>query len=300
MNRRFRIGILILVIGIVLVGAGIWSISNFFTNTLAPAPPPTAVPPITEQVLVLTRDVPIGYLLQEADVIPIPIPVELIPRNVMKDSADAVGRITKTNLISGEMLMEHHLADPTNIQHDLAFIIGEDMVMMAFPAEDLMSDLDILETGDIIDLFVTIPYEVKVVKPEDVGAVNEGEEEDTYITYLMTLDAMQHMRLTAIIADIVYEAEEQQSGPSVADVTGIQATPTPAPTPKPSEITVRAYVLAMDPQDALVLKNLIDAGAMFDLVLRNPLSTQDFDLTPVTIEYLVERFNLPLEIERQR
>ena len=296
MNRKFRIGLLILVVGIVLVGAGIYSISRIFTTTLQPLPPPTAVPPITEQVLVLTRDVPIGYLIQESDVIPLAIPVELVPRNIIKDPAEVVGRITKTNLISGEMLLDHHLADPTNIQHDKAYIIGEDMVLMAFPAEDLLSRLEILQTGDVVDLFVTMPYEVKVVKPDDVGVVNADEDADTYVSYLMTFDALQHLRLTAVVVEVFY-AEEAQNQPSVA---GIGATPAPTPVPTPTDINVLAYLLALDPQDALVLKNLIDGGAIFDFVLRNPLSDQDFPVTPVTLEYLVDRFGLPLEIERQR
>jgi len=39
-------------------------------------------------------------------------------------------------------------------------------------------------------------------------------------------------------------------------------------------------------------------GANFDLVLRNPASTELFELTPVTVEYLLERYQLeviPLE-----
>jgi hypothetical protein len=159
----------------------------------------------------------------------------------------------------------------------------------------------VLQTGDVIDLFVTMPYEVKVVKPDDVGIVNPDEEADTYVTYLMTFDAIQHLRLTALVVEIIYEQQDQTAQPSIATAGGIiQPTPTPVPTPKPSEVRVLAYLLALDPQDALVLKNLIDGGAIFDLVLRNPLSDQDFELTPVTLEYLVERFNLPLEIERER
>ena len=165
--------------GIALVGVGIYAISNIFSTTLQPLPPPTALPPITERVLVLTRDVPMGYVIKAEDVISLSIPVELVPRNAMKDPEQAVGRMTKTALISGETLLTHHLADPTNIAHDKAFIIGKDMVMMGFPAEDLMSGLKVLQEGDIVDFLVTLPYEVKVAQTNDAGVVDQTTAPDT-------------------------------------------------------------------------------------------------------------------------
>jgi hypothetical protein len=48
----------------------------------------------------------------------------------------------------------------------------------------------------------------------------------------------------------------------------------------------------MNPQDALVLKHLMDTGAQVDLVLRSPNATQIFDLDPVFDEYLIDRYQL--------
>ena len=41
----------------------------------------------------------------------------------------------------------------------------------------------------------------------------------------------------------------------------------------------RAYLLALNPRDALILKHLKDTDAIFDIVLRAPTSTIQFDLT---------------------
>jgi hypothetical protein len=51
-------------------------------------------------------------------------------------------------------------------------------------------------------------------------------------------------------------------------------------------------MLAMNPQDALVLKYLIDTGGNFDIVLRNPNANQLFELEPVFDEYLLDRYQL--------
>jgi len=294
LNRNLSIGILILFIGMVLVGIGIYAISNIFTTTLQPLPPPTPIPPVTDKVLVMVHDVPIGYVIQADDVIQLSIPVELIPRNAMSEPEQVIGRMTKTPLISGETLLPHHLADPTNITHDKAFIIGNNMVLMGFPASDLMSGMNVLQDGDVVDFLVTLPYEIKVVETNDLGTVNQAANPDTYLSVLMTFDAIQKLRLTAIVVDVIYN--DQQYAQPVISVSGSAESP-PTPTPQPSQINVQGYLLALDPQDALVLKNLKDAGAIFDVVLRNPRSDTEFNLTPVTIDYLIERYNLPREVQ---
>jgi hypothetical protein len=58
---------------------------------------------------------------------------------------------------------------------------------------------------------------------------------------------------------------------------------------------VRAYLLAVSPQDALVLKHLQDAGGNFDFVLRSPTSTELYELTPVISDYLNDRYQLEYE-----
>jgi pilus assembly protein CpaB len=51
-------------------------------------------------------------------------------------------------------------------------------------------------------------------------------------------------------------------------------------------------LLALSPQDALVLKHLKDSGAVIDIVLRAPTSNQNFELDPVMPDYLIDRYRL--------
>ncbi len=74
--------------------------------------------------------------------------------------------------------------------------------------------------------------------------------------------------------------------------TEAEATPQPTPTPQPSEIEPQAILLALSPQDALVLKHLKDAGGVIDIVLRAPTSELPFVLNPVMAEYLKDRYEL--------
>jgi Flp pilus assembly protein CpaB len=274
-----------------LAAAGIWVLSNIVQQSLAPRPAPTPLPPVTETVVMTTRAVALGTVLEARDLKLVEVPVELAPPGTLTNIEAAVGRFSKVDLASGEVLLDHHLADPTNVSHDVAFILDDDQVLLAFPANDLMSSMSIIQRGDQVDIFVTLQQEVRIVRegPEGVVVAQGGEEEVEIVD--LTFDAMQRVEITALVADIVYEEQAQQA-PSVP--LGGEEEPQPQPTPKPSEITVKAYLLAMSPQDALVLKHLKDIGAQFDFVLRSPTSTEIFDTTPINSDYLMDRYELEI------
>jgi len=291
LSRRVRVGILVAIVGIALAAAGIWVLSNIVQQSLAPRPAPTPLPPATESVVMTTHAVALGTVLDTRDLKLVEVPVELAPPGTLNNIEAAVGRFSKVDLASGEILLDHHLADPTNVSHDVAFILEDDQVLLAFPANDLMSSLSVVQRGDQVDIFVTLQQEIRIVRegPDGVLIAQGGEEEVEVVD--LTFDAMQRVEITALVADIVYEEQPQQA-PSVP--LGGEGEPQPQPTPKPSEITVKAYLLAMSPQDALVLKHLKDIGAQFDFVLRSPTSTEIFDLTPINSDYLMDRYELEI------
>jgi Flp pilus assembly protein CpaB len=250
-------------------------------QNLAPLAPPSQPTPITEQVLITTHDIALGTVLNPDDLREMQYPVEYAPRTAVVSLSEVVGRIAKVPIGAGEVVMAHHLADPTNVNHDLAFTIGDDQVLLAFPASDLMSTLNVLQRGDVVDIFVSLQQAV----PSNATGVSGLTEEDETVTLLFTFDALQKVQITALVVDIL---NEQQS----RFPTDALSEDTVAPTPQPSDVKVRAYLLALDPQDALVLKHLKDAGAIFDLVLRAPTSTELFEVYPVNSEYLIDKYGL--------
>ena len=157
--------------------------------------------------------------------------------------------------------------------HDIAYVMSETHVLMAFPATDLISRNSIIQRGDIVDLYATISSEIETIN-------ENGETEIT--TTRLTLDSMQRVDITAMVAQIIVN-EEQVRAEAGEDET----------VPRES-VNILSYLLALDPQDALILKYLKDSGAVFDLVLRAPTSTGQFNLTPVTAEYLKELYGLEI------
>ena len=118
MSRR-TIGILIAIVGIAVAIIGVFSIRQILVTTLAPPPSPTQVGPIVEKVVIVTRDFGVGDLVKNDDVRLVDMPVELIPRNAVRDIENLIEKIIKVPLVTGEIVLDHHLADPTNVSHDI-------------------------------------------------------------------------------------------------------------------------------------------------------------------------------------
>lgn len=271
--------------GVVLVGIAIF-VGVLLYQRLNGGPVRTTNPEdvVKTAVVVVTRDLFLGDQITGGDVKLSQVPVELAPRGAITNLEDAVGTFTKTDLVSGEILLSINLADPTNSNHDLSFILSEDHVLMAFPSSDLISRNNVIKRGDVIDIFATFKQTIQTAADTttttSTTTTTDGTpQEPTERTF--TVDAFQKVSVTALVLEVVESNTPMLQGDN-PDNAKIVSTRTVS------------YLLALNPQDALVLKHLKDIDAIFDIVLRSPTSTIQFDLTPVTEEYIIEFYGLEI------
>jgi Flp pilus assembly protein CpaB len=273
-----RRGVIFILVGILIVALGAAAIFYVVRQVDQPVAPALISTPVTEKVLVTARGIVAGSVLGPDDLTYQDVPVNLVPLNRLTDKTVAIGKITNQSMVAGEMVLPHHLSESTNIiDRTMAFTIGDDQVLMAFPINDLMGSLNILKRGDLVDVLVSISSASKITS--DVSTQNQEAEPQ-----LFTFDAMQRVTISAVVQDVV-AAEEPIPTPGAG-------TPQPPPQPARTASKPVALMLALNPQDALTLKYLKDAGATFDVVLRAPNSTQLFDTTPVNPQYVIEKYEL--------
>lgn len=205
------------------------------------------------KVVVATREIPLRTVIQGADVGLKELPTDAVPEGSVLRVDEAVGKISMVRLTPGEVLLAHRLADPTKKGENIAFTMEEGRLVMAFPAMDLMSTIGLLEPGDRVDILFSLDIEGQEGAPGG----------------LVTFSSLQNLEITAVVMPAV--GEKQTSGGA--------ARP-------------QAILLALEPQDALVLKHLIDAGGIVDVVLRAPTDQQLFETQPVDIDYLIDRYRI--------
>ena len=197
--------------------------------------------------------------------------VDMQPRTILTDTALALrqvplevrGKLTLDAVSAGEILLSRRLADPSNTSQNIAFTMPEDKVAIALPGGDRLTKAGVLKEGDKVDLLFSL----------SAASSSSGKADS-----LVTLSAIQNLAITAIILPNVL-AEASGSTLGRAPTTGM-ATADIDP----------VLLVAVDPQDALVLKYLVDAGAVMDVALRASTNEQIRAVESVTIEYMADRY----------
>jgi pilus assembly protein CpaB len=222
-------------------------------------------------VVVAAHAVAVRSALQEADLQVKSVPVETAPEGAIGDIAAATGKLTTVELYPGEIILSQRLVDPNLVSGDgktAVLISGED-VLMAIPADDLMSKTGTLKPGDHVDLLFTLDFPSRARQAPAAGgasttaaaAQNTGSE-----TVKSTFNLLQNVTISAIVT-------------GQTPTSGAQAAP--------------AILFTVSPQDALVLKYVKDAGAVMDMVVRAPGNEAPSTGEPVDFDYVINRYQIP-------
>lgn len=249
--------------------AGFVAYSTLTRVAETPVQPGDVGPVVT--VVVANRNIPARTLLTQEDLIEVDFPAEATPDGQINGIDGAVGKLTLVPIYGGEPVLEQKLIDPNTIGADgrTSVFLNEDQVLMAVPAQDLMSRVGVLKPGDRVDLFYSLPF------PENRGI---GGAEDTEKSEQSTFALLQNVTIIGMIGSIQPVQVDGTAPEDVAESTTI----------RPDSLLV-----TLPPQDALTLKYLIDAGGIPDIVMRAPGVERPFETDPVDIDYLINRYSIP-------
>jgi pilus assembly protein CpaB len=221
------------------------------------------------QVVVAARAVAVRTAVSVDDLATKEVPVEAVPEGAVAAIEDALGKITLVDLYPGEVLLAQRLVDPNTVAGDgrYALVVAEDQVLMAFPANDLMSQSRVLKAGDQVDLLFSLDLPTSRAGIVTALGGEAGQEEEEQFTF----NLLQNVPIAAVVTS-----------------PGTDAT----------DGAPQALLLTISPQDALVLKYVKDAGGVVDIVLRAPGVDRPFEVDPVDVDYVLNRYRIPIEAGR--
>ena len=213
-------------------------------------------------VVVAAGQVPVRAVLTDDDLRVQRMAASAAPEGALQQTSQAIGKLTTVALYPGEVVLTQRLVDPNVNAADgrTALVLDGDKVLMAFPADDLMSKVGVLKPGDHVDLLVTLDF-------PNVRGAGGGQGVD-----LATFDVLQNLTIAATVGLPGGAEDAQNTG-------GASALP--------------ALLLTVSPQDALTLKYVKDAGGRIDVVLRAPDAEGPFATEPVDWNYLIDKFQIP-------
>lgn len=190
-------------------------------------------------------------------------PVTLVPPGALTDTAQVAGKLSVAPIFPGQVILQDMIIDKeqleelppaaaTQIGSDVSFTIPEGKVAVAFPVTEISSVAGAIRPGDTVDLLVTINL------PETVAEPGTGRNVVTGLT-------LQNLE---VINTVPWGTEVEGNQPSG-----------------------QIYTLLVDRQQAAILK-FIRENAQPDFVLRPAGDTAEYEIEPVTLNYLLTTFNL--------
>ena len=223
----------------------------------------------TRPVIVARRDLAARQIVAQDTLDTRELPLEEIPSGAIFRIEDAVGKFSLQEVKAGQPLLAQNLIATstgpgagitTSVQ--LALLLPSDKVAVVLPAGDLLSQSGDVSIGDHIDLLASM-----VVAGKDGGG---GQ---------VTLMNLQNVPVVKVLQDAPPSGGTAQAAQQRPKITGL--------------------VLAVDPQDGIIMKYFVDSGAKVSIDLRSSRLTVTFDVSPVTLEYLADKYKIkvpkPLE-----
>lgn len=289
------------------------------------------------EVVVSLQTVPRGWPLTEAELTTDMRRAELVGDNVITNVDEVVGKYARTEIFQGQTLTKDVLVGDPRLagaeEYGPSSLIPSGFVAQAVPLDRLSGIGYGLAAGDFVDVMVT--FYVSAVDPEFQtllensavffleGEPNEetGETQRTIflldpfgrfenlpngdLTLLTPSERQRPIRVSMIIqaAKVIQVGPwSDQDGPTV---------PTPTPTPNPeatatpevgavptaTPVPPDVVLLALSPQQQLLVKYAVESGADIDYALRSVDDGQIFGVENVDINYLLQRFNIEVPID---
>ena len=268
-------GFLWLIAGLVIaIGAGVVAYITL-SEAVANRPLRDQVTDPRTSVVVTTHVIEPHQLLTAEDLEFKEIPLTLVPEGAVMELDEAVGKMALTMLYPGEVILSQRLLDPNVVSGDgrMAVVLSDNEFLMAFPIADLMSRIDVLKPGDRVDLLFSLDFPMEeAVAGQLPGAPTPAPgvatEEETSTEQQVTFDLLQNVTIAAVVYG-------QSSDDRVR--------------PEPE-----ALLFTVSPQDALVLKYVVDAGGVVNVVLRAPTAEGLFKAEPVNMDYLINYYLIPV------
>lgn len=298
-------------------------------------PLPTPTPIEMVEVVIALQDLPRGFRIPPNAVTLSPYPRSVVPFNAVTDLEDVIGRIARTDIFREQPILSNlvveDLTDIARVGSDAAAILPSNLVAVSVPMDRLTSVAYAVQDGDSVDvilsmLFVDVDEVYQSLVPNDVTLFSISEEGD-----IQFIPAVPGRPETSALGPVIIGPSERQRPRLVTQRTvqdafvvhvgdfpydgrfiGVPPTPTPVPVeeeevvdgeggpPTPTPLPPRPDIitLGVTPQDAVFLVWAIESRLPITFALRSASDTSRVPTTPVTLDYVMNEFNITLPVKR--
>lgn len=259
MNNRKRIGIILIVLGILLaLGVGVVVYMQMEQAAEIAKRTPTV------EVVVAVADLPERVAVPASAVAVTKVPADVVPMEAARKLDSVIGKYPLTRIYKGEIVIQPKLAD-TSGRTGPSFALKEGMVALTYAGSDLLSGTGAIRAGDRVDILLTLP----LARTPAAGQTSQTSQGATSSIPLVTQTLSQNVEVLRV-----------GSFPAAGQPEGAAAG--------------KGITFQVSHQDALILKWAKDSGGVIDLVLRHPSDKEPVSTESITANYIIRQFRFSL------
>lgn len=257
-----------------LILAGLAGVLTFrLLTTASPMALNAAEHTETQLVVVAASDIPFRRSITEEDLVVRKFPVESVPEGAALSVEQVIGKMSTVDLFAGEPVIIQQLVTPGIVTSQLALSIPDSKTVMAVPTGSELIGNRLVRPGDQIDLLGT--FEMNM---------NAGNSPASMLESVALLQGLEvHAIILPVKVDDRNPVSTKSSEEPQDDESGVFRT---------FNQLGQSVLLAVDVQDALVIRHVLDAGGTVDLVLRAPEDDSLTETVPVDQNYLADRYRI--------
>lgn len=321
-SRRTLVLVGLLIIGVALI-VGVLLLRQQGREEEAP---PTEAPQVM-RILVAANNLTRGMAITPDLVLAQDWPIQHLPPVYYTDPAQVIGYFVRVDIPQGMPLMPGMLAPSAEalgaIGSPAALQVPAGKRAVAIPMDLLGAIAWALQPGDHVDVLASwvireLDQDFQSLLPNQWAALQcmEGQLcQGTYgrvellptgqVIMVYPLEGSTQARYVAqvtiqdaeVLAVGTYQAPVQVAAPQPAPAPGREGgqpaagTAPASPTPMAALATTQAVILIVDPQEALVLKALVELKADITLALRRPGDNARVSTDTVSQDYIIVRYN---------
>jgi pilus assembly protein CpaB len=224
----------------------------------------------TVAIIVAATDIPFRRSIREEDLTTRNLPVDSVPEGAAITLDQVIGKMSTVDLFANEPMLTQQLVTPDVVTQQVALTVPDGKIVVAVPTESKLISNRLIRPGDFIDMMATFEIEIQV----------NGEKK----AQPKTVSVLEGLEIHAIILPGT-AVEEGPKGTVNMQESGVFRT---------ADEKGQSVLLAIDLQDAMTIRHILDVGGALDLALR-PTGDESLPETEVVDErYLADRYNIDL------
>jgi Flp pilus assembly protein CpaB len=294
---------------------------------------PTATPLQLVEIAIAVQDLPRGFRIPPNAITLAPYPADLAPFNAITDLEEVIGKIARTDIFREQPILSNLIVEDltaiADVGSDAAAILPSNLVAVALPIDRITSVAYAIQDGDRVDLIMSmlfvdvdeifqsiVPNRITLFNVSEDGTINflEGIEgrPDTTTFGPVIIGPSERQRPRLVTQRTIQDAFVVHVGnfPIGGRFIGVPPTPTPVPveeeetgrgTPPPPTATPERpdiITLGVPPQEAVVITWAVEARIPITLALRSATDTSRIPTDPVTMDYIMNEYNITLPVKR--